>query len=342
MYLETTWFVIWGVLWAIYFILDGFDLGMGTLMPALAKTDTERRMVLNSAGPFWDGNEVWLITAGGVTFAAFPLTYAVMFSGLYSALLLLLFALIFRGVSFEFRSKLEDPGWRKIWDGIHSLCSFLPALLLGVAFANIFMGIPINADGINEGGLFDLLNIYGLMGGVLFVVMFAYHGAIWLGIKTEGVMHERAVKAAKVAWPFFLGLTVLFLGLTYEFTNLFANYMEYPWLLVILVLAVVGFFLSRASLGAGNLWTAWAFNAVTIGCITMFGVLGMYPRLLPLSLNDEFSMTIMNSASTPLTLKIMLGVALVFVPIVIIYQSWAYKTFSYKVTEEELKSDEAY
>ena len=149
--LESTWFIIWGVLWAVYFMLDGFDLGLGTLMPFVAKTDEEKRIIYNSAGPFWDGNEVWLITAGGVTFAAFPTAYAVMFSSLYSALMLLLFALILRGVAFEFRSKEDHPLWRGTWDTCMFLGSFLPALLLGVAFANIFKGIPIDAVGIYHG-----------------------------------------------------------------------------------------------------------------------------------------------------------------------------------------------
>ena len=167
--LGTIWFVLWGVLWAVYFILDGFDLGIGSIMPFFAKSDEEKRIMYNAMGPFWDGNEVWLITAGGVTFAAFPRTYAVMFSALYTPLMLLLFALILRGVSFEFRSKVDSPGWRKLWDTCNFLGSFLPALLLGVAFANIFKGIPIDAEGILHGNLLTLLNPYGLAGGVLLV-----------------------------------------------------------------------------------------------------------------------------------------------------------------------------
>ena len=168
--LQTIWFLLWGVLWAVYFMLDGFDLGLGTLMPVLAKNDTDRRLIYRAMGPFWDGNEVWLITAGGVTFAAFPTTYAVMFSGLYSPLMLILFALILRGVSFAFRGEVDSPRWRALWDTCLVVGSFLPALLLGVAFANIFRGLPLDAGGIYRGSLFTLLNPYGLAGGVLFLV----------------------------------------------------------------------------------------------------------------------------------------------------------------------------
>src|SRR5512136_137373 len=161
--LETIWFVLWGLLWAVYFVLDGFDLGLGTLMPFVAKDERERRVVVNAMGPFWDGNEVWLLTAGGVTFAAFPKAYAVMFSGLYTPLMLLLFALILRGVAFEFRGKVDSDPWRRTWDTCLVAGSFLPALLLGVAFANIFKGIPIDAAGIFHGNLLTLLNPYGLV-----------------------------------------------------------------------------------------------------------------------------------------------------------------------------------
>lgn len=199
--LETTWFVLWGLLWAVYFVLDGFDFGMGTLLPFLAKNDEEKRIIYNAAGPYWDGNEVWLITAGGVTFAAFPKAYAVMFSALYAPLLILLFALIFRAVSFEFRNKKDCPQWRKFWDACQFLGNFLPALLLGVAFANLFMGIPIDGNGVYHGNIIKLLNPYGLAGGIFFVLIFCMHGALWLALKSEGDIHERAVGAAQVVWP---------------------------------------------------------------------------------------------------------------------------------------------
>jgi cytochrome d ubiquinol oxidase subunit II len=340
--LETVWFLLWGVLWAVYFILDGFDLGMGTIMPFISKNEADRRTIYNAAGPFWDGNEVWLITAGGVTFAAFPGAYAALFSAMYSALFLLLFALILRGVSFEFRSKVESDAWRKLWDVCHVIGSFAPALLLGVAFANIFRGIPLNAEGINEAGLLQLLNPYGLAGGVLFVIMFVVHGSIWLGIKSQGPLHDRAVNLATKAWPVLIIWAVLFVVYTGVETNTFANYLANPLLFVILIGAVAGMIAIRPALGAGRLWRAWTASAVGIGGTALFGVVGMFPRLLPSSLNDAWSMTIHNAASTPLTLKIMLTVTLITIPIVIAYQAWVYKTFSHKITQEDLDYEEAY
>jgi cytochrome bd ubiquinol oxidase subunit II len=342
MELGTIWFLLWGVLWAVYFVLDGFDLGVGMLTPVLAGTETEKRICYNVAGPFWDGNEVWLITAGGVTFAAFPGTYAVLFSGLYSALMLLLFALIFRGISFEFRSKVDSPGWRKLWDTFHFLGSFLPALLLGVAFANIFMGIPIDQDGVYKGTLFTLLNPYGLCGGVLFVCAFLVHGALWLAVKTEGAPHERALATAEKLWPALLVVAGLFLVYSAVATKLFANYLDNPVLFAIVLLPVIGLVLMRVYIGQRKPGLAWTASAVTIAGVALFGVVGIFPALLPSSLNPAWSMTIANSASSPLTLKIMLVVALTFVPIVILYQAWVYKTFLHKVTEKDLGYDEAY
>ena len=177
MELQITWFVLWAVLWAVYFMLDGFVLGLGYMSGLIAKNDTERRVLINAVGPVWDGNEVWLLTAGGATFAAFPTTYAVMFSSLYTALLLLLFALIVRGVAFEFRGKMDSPAWKSGWDTAIMVSSFLPALLFGTAFGNIFMGLPMDATGYH-GGLLSLLNPYGIVTGLLFVCLFAVHGSL--------------------------------------------------------------------------------------------------------------------------------------------------------------------
>ncbi len=340
--LGTIWFILWGVLWAVYFILDGFDLGIGSIMPFFAKSNEEKRIMYNAMGPFWDGNEVWLITAGGVTFAAFPKTYAVMFSALYTPLMLLLFALILRGVSFEFRSKIDSPGWRKLWDTCNFLGSFLPALLLGVAFANIFKGLPLDQDGILHGNLLTLLNPYGLAGGLLFVALFAHHGALWLAFKSEGDIHDRAVALAGKLWPVVAGLVVVFLVMSLFMTQLFANYLVNPLLFVILLLAVAGLVLTMTYRKAGRILASWGASAVLIGSAALFGVVGIFPALLPSSLNPAYSLTIQNSSSSPMTLAIMLGVALVFVPIVIAYQVWTIRTFRHPVTKADLDYEEAY
>lgn len=340
--LETVWFLLWGILWAVYFALDGFDLGLGTLSPFIAKTDTEKRIVYNAMGPYWDGNEVWLITAGGVTFAAFPTTYAVMFSALYTPLLLILFALIVRAVSFEFRGKVDSSAWKGLWDLCLFVGSFVPALLFGVAFANIFQGIPIDADGVFHGNLLGLLNPYGLAGGVLFVLLFLLHGSLWLAIKTEGDLHERAAATASRVWIVLLIVAVGFLVATWFATNLYANYLSIPVLLVIPLIAVLALLVTRVFIAKKAWWKAWFASAVTIVGATMFGVVGLYPNLFPSSLDPAASLTAFNSSSSPLTLKIMLAVALTFVPIVIIYQVWVYYLFRDKVTEKDLSYDEAY
>ena len=340
--LQTLWFLIWGLLWAIYFMLDGFDLGMGTLLPFIAKTESERRVVYNAAGPFWDGNEVWLITAGGVTFAAFPLAYAVMFSALYAPLLILLFALIFRAVSFEFRNKIDNPQWRSLWDIFQFLGNLVPALLLGVAFANLFQGIPINEKGVYFGNILKLLNIYGLAGGIFFVVMFAMHGSLWLAIRAEGPMHDRALATAKGIWPVLVGLAVVFLIATKVYTPLYNNYLHTPALMIIPILAVVLLVALRFFLAGGLVKTSFFASAGFILCVTFFGVLGMYPAIIPSSLSPEASVTIAKAASSELTLTIMLIVSLICVPVVIGYQAWVYSIFSHKVTEEDLSSEHSY
>jgi cytochrome bd ubiquinol oxidase subunit II len=340
--LETIWFVLWGVLWVAYFVLDGFDLGLGSLLPFLARDDAERRVVFNAMGPFWDGNEVWLLTAGGATFAAFPRTYAVMFSSLYTPLMLLLFALILRGVAFELRSKEHALWWRRTWDTALVVGSFLPALLLGVAFANIFKGLPLDADGILHGNLLTLLNPYGLLGGVLFVLLFAVHGSIWLAIKARGDLGERGARMAGRLWPALLVVAVAFLVATAFATDLYANILRWPPLALFPLLAVAGLLSSRLFLARRAWWKAWAASAVTIAGAAAFGVAGLYPRLLPSSLDRAASLTAFNSASSSLTLSIMLGVALVFVPIVLAYQVWVYREFSFAISAEDLEEGNAY
>jgi cytochrome bd ubiquinol oxidase subunit II len=342
MLLETIWFILWGVLWGIYFMLDGFDFGIGTLMPFIAADDTDRRIMYNAMGPYWDGNEVWLITAGGVTFAAFPTTYAVMFSTLYTPLLLILFALIVRAAAFEFRAKVDSPGWRSLWDACLFIGSFAPALLFGVAFANIFQGIPFNADYVFEGNLFTLLNPYGIAGGVFFVIVFIVHGALWLAVKTEGTIQTKAAGIAFQGWNVMFIGAVVFLAFTYVATPLYNNYFAHPVLFVIPLIAVVGLVLMRLYIAKNAWWSAWFASSLTILAVVMFGVVGLYPNLYPSSVDPALSLTIANSSSSQLTLKIMLAVALVFVPIVIAYQVWAYHLFRDKVTSDHLQSEESY
>ena len=340
MILQDVWFFLWGLLWAVYFISDGFDLGIGSLLPFLGKSENDRKVMIHAMGPLWDGNEVWLLTAGGVTFAAFPAVYAVMFSSLYSALMLVLFALIIRGVSFEFRSKVESAGWRKLWDGCLFVGSLAPAILLGVAFANIFRGIPIDQKGIYHGTLLTLLNPYGLLGGILFLSLFLVHGALWLSIKSEGDLHDRAVSTAHKLWYGLLIVAVLFLIATKLATPLYNNYMAHPALFLVVLVTVAALLGTKVFLKTGALWKAWFSSALTIIGATFFGVIGLYPNLFPSSIDSQYSLTAHNASSSPLTLKIMLIVALIFVPIVLAYQVWTYHLFKGKVTDEDLAYEE--
>ncbi|MBQ7617768.1 MAG: cytochrome d ubiquinol oxidase subunit II [Desulfovibrio sp.] len=335
--LETIWFILWMLLWAVYFILDGFDLGIGTLLPFLGETSEDKRIMYQAAGPFWDGNEVWLIAAGGVTFAAFPKAYAVMFSALYTPLLMLLFALILRAVSFEFRSKVESFIWQGFWDVIHFVANLAPCLLLGVAFANLFMGIPVDAKGVFHGSLQSLLNGYGVAGGFFFLCIFVMHGALWLVIKTTNALQVRALATASLIWPVELILTVLFLWLTKTHTHIFDNYVNNPALFALPVLAAGSLIVTRLFLSAGKIWLSWASHGLFILSVTFFGVSGLYPALILSSIDPQATVTIMNGASSPLTLKIMLAVVLVMVPIVVAYQVWMYHLFSAPVTEEDLE-----
>ncbi|BAU23359.1 cytochrome C oxidase assembly protein [Caldimicrobium thiodismutans] len=333
---QIIWYVLWGVLWAVYFALDGFDLGAGSLLYFLGKDEKERRVVYQAVGPFWDGNEVWLITAGGATFAAFPTAYAVMFSALYTPLLLLLFSLILRGVAVEYRNKHESLSWRNFWDFLFFLGSFLPALLLGVAFANIFKGVPIDEKGLLQTNLFGLLNPYGLLGGLLFVFCFATHGALWVAFKAPSPFSERAANLAKKTWVVTLLLVILFWIISFAVTNMWANFLKAPLLIAFPLLAALCYLMVPVFLNKGAYFKAWAFSALTIVLFTAWGVAGLFPNILPSSINPAYSLTLVNSSSSPLTLKIMTTVAILFVPIVLAYTFWAYKTFSYKITKEDI------
>jgi cytochrome d ubiquinol oxidase subunit II len=340
MLLQSIWFFLWGLLWAVFFITDGFDMGIGTLLPFLGKSDEDKRVMINSMGPLWDGNQVWLITAGGVTFAAFPLVYAVMFSCLYTALMLILFALILRGVSFEFRGKAETPAGRRFWDTCLFIGSVAPAILFGVAFANIFEGLPLTGDHLFQGNLLTLLNPYGLAGGVLFLLLFLVHGALWLAIRSEGDLQVRAAKTANGLWPVLLVVAVVFLLYSAVQTNLYQIYLQHPVLFLVILLTVAGLFGIKVFLAQKSYFKAWFSSALLIAGATFYGVIGLFPNMLPSNINAEYSLTAFNASSSPLTLKIMLIVVLMFIPVVLVYQIWAYNLFKTKVTQEEM--EEAY
>jgi cytochrome d ubiquinol oxidase subunit II len=332
---QVVWFILWGLLWAVYFMLDGFDFGVGMLHRFLGRDEAEKSAIRRTIAPIWDGNEVWLITAGGATFAAFPSAYASLFSFLYSALLIILFALILRGVALEFRAKASSAAWGRGWDAALFLGSLLPALLFGVAFGNIFRGLPIDSQGYH-GTLLALLNPYGLWTGVLFVLLFLVHGALWLALKTTGELEARAARFVRTGWFFLLAAAVIFLVWTVPATRLENNYLRRPYWLIVPLLALVSLLLIRIWLAQKKRGAAFFASCSTIVLVTFTGIIGLYPDLIPSRLDPASSLTAFNASSSPYTLKIMTIVALVFVPIVIGYQVWVYRVFRTKIESNEV------
>ncbi|MFO7625228.1 MAG: cytochrome d ubiquinol oxidase subunit II [Anaerolineales bacterium] len=327
--LNTIWFILIAVLYIGFFVLEGFDFGVGILLPFLGKNDTQRRAIINTIGPFWDGNEVWLLTAGGATFAAFPHWYATMFSGFYLPLFLLLMALILRGVAFEFRSKDDDPRWRKGWDSAIFIGSLLPALLLGVAFTNLARGVPIDANMLYTGGFFNLLNPYALLGGLSAVLAFTLHGAIFLSLKTTGDLLEKSRQAASRLWLPTVLVLVLFAIFTYFQTDILTklgiNPGPVPLVSAITILAAAWFIKNKRE--------GWAFAMTATGIAasitTLFLIL--YPRVMISSLNPDWSLTIYNASSGPYTLQVMTIVVVIFLPVVLAYQAWSYWVFRKRI-----------
>lgn len=325
MELSTLWFILIGVLFTGFFFLEGFDYGVGILLPFLGKKDEERRVIINTIGPFWDANEVWLLTAGGAMFAAFPNWYATLFSGFYLALFLMLVALIVRGVAFEFRSKDKNPRWRALWDWCIFFGSFVPALLWGVAMANIVRGVPIDANMHYVGGFFNLLNPYALLGGVAGLGVFTLHGAIFLSLRTEGELHTRAETLANRLWPVVLAVGAATVIASYFATDIFQRLGINPGISALGAGAAFlagGWFLRQKRAG----W-AFAMTGLTIALTVVTTFRGLYPRVMVSSLNPDWSLTVTNASSSPYTLTIMTIVALVFVPIVLAYQAWNYWVF---------------
>lgn len=331
--LQTLWFGLIAVLWVGYFVLEGFDFGVGILSKALARDDTERSLAFNAIGPVWDGNEVWLLTAGGATFAAFPEWYATLFSGFYLPLLLILLALIVRGVAFEFRHQRHEASWTRRWEGALFWGSLLPAVLWGVAFANMVRGVPIR-DRLFTGDLLDLLGPYALLGGVTTLALFTLHGAVFLALKVEGDLAERArVLGAR------LGLVVpvlvfVFLGWTYLNARDIGNTGVVPsWvpLATLAASALPEWLLRERQVG-------WAFvsTAATIAGVVTTLFLNLYPRVLVSSFGPAEDLTVFNAASTPMTLRLMAVAAIVFVPIILAYQGWTYWVFRERVRADRV------
>ncbi len=330
--LNTLWFILIGVLYVGFFVLEGFDFGVGMLLPFLSKEDNERRAMINTIGPHWDANEVWLLTAGGATFAAFPHWYATLFSGFYPALFLLLVGLILRGVAFEFRSKDENPTWRSFWDWSIFIGSFLAALLFGVAFANLTRGVPIDATMTYTGGFWYLLNPYGLLGGVFSVAICLLHGSLFLSLKTTDALNERVKLLTSKLWTAAFIVAVLLFGLSFVLVNNFGGRLGF-WLIVpILGLAAMAasyLFIKRGQYG-------WAFGmtATTIALTLVTHFASLFPNVMLSTTDAVYSLTIYTASSSDYTLRIMSIVALIFVPVMLGYQIWTYWTFRKRVTAD--------
>ena len=325
MTLPEFWFALVGFLFCGYFLLEGFDFGVGMLLPVLGRRDdVDRRVLINTIGPVWDMNETWLIVAGASLFAAFPYWYATLFSGFYLPLLLILAALILRGVAFEYRGKVDDPAWRQRWDIAIVIGSALPALLWGVAFANIVQGVPINADGNFTGNLFTLLNPYGLLGGLAVVALCCTYGAIFVALKTTG---DIRVEARALAGR--IGVAAVVLGATFLVWTMLVHSAALVWAFGLLTaLALLGGL--YANLKGREGWAFGLLGATMVGVVaTLFAAL--FPNVMPSTTDPAYSLTIENASSTPYTLTIMSWIALCTLPLVLVYQAWTYWVFRKRI-----------
>ncbi|MET8158318.1 cytochrome d ubiquinol oxidase subunit II [Sphaerisporangium sp. NPDC005289] len=321
MELTTVWFVLIAVLWTGYFVLEGFDFGVGVLLPLVARDEAERRVVVASIGPVWDGNEVWLLVAGGATFAAFPEWYATLFSGFYLPLFLILLALIARGVALEYRNKSDGT---RGWDRALFWGSVVPAFLWGVAFANIVHGVTLDADHEYTGTLLDLLNPYALLGGAATLALFTLHGAVFLALRTQGELRQAAGRVARQ-----LGLLALVIGGAFLLLTQLDSGKPATWVTAAVAAAGVACALGATIRGRDG----WAFtaNATAIAAVTatLFG--NLWPDVMP-ALDAAHSLTVVNASSTPYTLTVMTWVAVSFTPIVLAYQAWTYWVFRKRLT----------
>ncbi|CAO5678996.1 MAG: Cytochrome bd-I ubiquinol oxidase subunit 2 [Holosporales bacterium] len=368
--LRIVWWVLLGVLLIGLAIMDGFDFGVATLLPFVAKSDIEKRVLINTVGPVWEGNQIWIVLGGGAIFAAWPPVYAVSFSGFYLAMFVILAALILRPVGFKYRNKVANPTWRKAFDLCLFIGGFIPALLFGVAVGNVIQGVPFHFD--NDlhihytGTFFDLLNPFGLLCGVISLCMFVRHGAIYLSIKTDGDLQKRVHRVVPIMSVCLIVLLLVACWLTltfipyYKITSVqnlsgpsnpllkevtvltghfFDNFKNHPWMLAAPILAFGGLILSCVSLLLKRPFISFIFNSLSIFGIVSLPGLALFPMILPSSSNPSQSLSVFDASSSHLTLFIMTLAALIFVPIVLMYTGWVYRVMRGKVTAKTIESD---
>ncbi|EMF27117.1 cytochrome d ubiquinol oxidase subunit II [Streptomyces pseudogriseolus] len=329
MELHDVWFVLIAVLWTGYFFLEGFDFGVGVLTRLLARDRAEKRVLINTIGPVWDGNEVWLLTAGGATFAAFPEWYATLFSGFYLPLLAILICLIVRGVAFEYRAKRPEETWQRNWETAIFWTSLLPAFLWGVAFGNIVRGVKLDADFEYVGTVFDLLNPYALLGGLVTLTLFTFHGTVFTALKTVGEIRERARKLALKVGLVTAVLASVFLLWTQIESGDGAG-------LVALGVAVASLVAALAANQAGREGWSFTLSGVTIVATVAMFFLTLFPNVMPSTLDPEWSLTVTNASSSSYTLKIMTWLAVIATPLVLLYQGWTYWVFRKRIGTQHI------
>jgi cytochrome d ubiquinol oxidase subunit II len=333
MWLNDLWFGLFVAIVAGYLVLDGFDLGVGMLQPFVARDDTERRLVLNSIGPIWDGNEVWLVVAGGVLFAAFPIVYAALLSGFYWAMMLLLLGLILRAVAIEFRGKREEPAWRWTWDLAFFASSLGLAILLGVAFGNVVGGVPLNAGGqVVLGSLLDVLHPFALLFGLVTVAMLALYGAVYLDLKTDGAVQARARRAMPplaVAFALLAAIVVAWMAIARD--GIPRSYAEHAWLVVLPAAALAAAVVAGALLSRGRDVAGFFWSAAAVALLLVSLAAGLYPNLLISTIDARYSMTASNAASAGPTLTVMLVMAAIGIPFVLLYTAGVQYLFRGKV-----------
>ncbi|MCB5163275.1 cytochrome d ubiquinol oxidase subunit II [Streptomyces bambusae] len=329
MELHDVWFVLIAVLWIGYFFLEGFDFGVGVLTRLLARDRREKRVLINTIGPVWDGNEVWLLTAGGATFAAFPEWYATLFSGFYLPLLVILICLIVRGVAFEYRAKRPEEKWQTNWERAIFWTSLIPAFLWGVAFANIVRGVKIDADMEYVGTVWDLLNVYSILGGLVTLTLFTFHGAVFTSLKTVGEIRERSRRLALR-----LGLATAVLALAFLLWTQVSRGDGKS--LVAMAVAVLALLAALGFVVKGREGWAFALSGVTIAAAVAMLFLTLFPNVMPSSLNDAWHLTVTNASSSPYTLKIMTWCAAIATPVVLLYQGWTYWVFRKRIGTQHI------